>query len=218
MALDTTDRAELDRIVASVGDHAGLLKVGMGAYATFGPRLISELASTTSVFVDLKLHDIPMQVATATRALVDQGAALLTVHAAGGPEMIAAAVDAADAVPVVAVTILTSIDDRGLAAIGMNGGAGENVVRLATLAVDAGAAGVVCSPLETARLRSYVGAQALLVTPGIRSATDALDDQARTATARDAVQAGADVIVVGRPITKAEDPAAAATALIAEIS
>lgn len=218
VALDTTDRAELDRVAASVEGHAGLLKVGLGAFVAFGPQVISDLTPTAPVFVDLKLHDIPMQVSIATRALVEAGAALLTVHAAGGPEMIAAAVDAAGGVPVVAVTILTSIDDRALAAIGMGGTADENVARLSKLAVDAGAAGVVCSPLEVAIVRSHLGPRALLVTPGIRSSTDNHDDQARTATARAAIDSGADVIVVGRPITSANDPGAVAAALAAEVA
>jgi orotidine-5'-phosphate decarboxylase len=215
VALDSTDRDDLSRLVESVAPHAGLVKIGLAAFASFGPQVIGDISRSVPVFVDLKLHDIPMQVGQAAGALARAGAALLTVHAAGGPEMIAAAVAGAADVPVVAVTILTSLGDRDLAAIGLDGSAIDNVTRLGTLAVDAGAAGVVCSPLEIAALRATFGDEPMIVTPGIRGTGEDRTDQARTMDARAAVEAGADIIVVGRPITSAEDPGAAA-ATIAE--
>lgn len=218
VAIDSTDRAEFDRTVEAASEHASMLKLGLGPYAAFGPAVIPEMAARSSVFVDLKLHDIPMQVRSAAAALADAGASLLTVHASGGPHMVAAAVAGADPVPVVAVTILTSLATKEFADIGFAGTAEENVLRLAKLAMEAGAAGVVASPLELRALRSAIGDDPLVVTPGIRAEGDAPGDQRRTATAAEAIAAGADVIVVGRPITSAPDPASAAAAIAAEVA
>ncbi|MFN2595112.1 MAG: orotidine-5'-phosphate decarboxylase [Actinomycetota bacterium] len=217
VALDVAERRELDRLVDQLAGQIGLAKVGLTTFSAFGPSVIGEIAREVPVFVDLKLHDIPMQVGRAARALVDAGAALLTVHAAGGSDMVAAAVKGAGSVPVVGVTILTSLPESQLRSIGFTGTAIDNVARLARLATGAGAAGVVCSPLEIAAVRNAVGEDPLIVTPGIRAGNAESHDQARTMDARSALQSGADVVVVGRPITQAADPAGAAAQLLQEI-
>jgi len=173
------------------------------------------------VFLDLKLHDIPNTVAGAIRALAPLGAKMLTIHAAGGPAMVAAAADAAaqfeNGPKILAVTVLTSLDARALSDIGVAGGTTQQVLRLARLALAAGADGLVCSAHEIAVLRDAFGAKPILVVPGIRPAGAALGDQARVMTPEQAVAAGADYIVVGRPITNTPDPAAAAAAIAAAI-
>jgi orotidine-5'-phosphate decarboxylase len=170
------------------------------------------------VFLDLKLHDIPATVEGAARSAAATGAALLTVHAAGGPEMVRAAVrGAGPGVRVLAVTVLTSLDAAAFEEIGLAGPPEAAVVRLARLAVGAGAGGLVCSPQEVAAVRAAVGPGPLLVVPGVRPAGAALGDQARVATPAQAVGAGADVIVVGRPLRDAPDPVAAARAIAAEL-
>jgi orotidine-5'-phosphate decarboxylase len=166
------------------------------------------------VFLDLKLHDIPNTVQGAARSAARSGAALLTVHAGGGADMIAAAVrGAGPKVRVLAVTVLTSLDGAALDAIGLAGPPEAAVVRLARLAVAAGAGGLVCSPLEVAAVRAAVGPGPLLVVPGVRPAGAARGDQSRVATPEAAVRDGADVLVLGRPLRDAPDPAAAARAI-----
>jgi orotidine-5'-phosphate decarboxylase len=171
------------------------------------------------VFLDLKLHDIPNTVAGAVRSLAPLRPAWLTIHAAGGAAMIAAAREAAeksggaDRMKILAVTVLTSIDAATLSDTGVSGGPVQQVLRLARLAVAAGADGLVCSPREVAPLRAALGEGPALVVPGVRPAGSAADDQARTATPEEMAAAGADFVVVGRPITKAADPAAAAAAI-----
>jgi orotidine-5'-phosphate decarboxylase len=181
---------------------------------------VRRIATRAPVFLDLKLHDIPNTVAGAVRALAPLGPAMLTLHAAGGPAMVAAAREAAEASAgggvrpaLLAVTVLTSLDAASLAATGVAGGTVQQVLRLARLALEAGADGLVCSPQEVARIRDAFGAAPLLVVPGVRPAGHATGDQARTATPAEAVAAGADWIVVGRPITGAADPIAAARAI-----
>jgi orotidine-5'-phosphate decarboxylase len=174
------------------------------------------------VFLDLKLHDIPNTVAGAVRSLAPQGAAMLTLHAGGGPAMITAAREAAgkagSARPILlAVTVLTSMDAEALHSVGVAGGPTQQVLRLARMAMAAGADGLVCSPREVAPIRDALGEAPFLVVPGIRPAGADKGDQARTATPEEAVAAGADWIVVGRPITGAADPAAAARAIIASL-
>jgi orotidine-5'-phosphate decarboxylase len=170
------------------------------------------------VFLDLKLHDIPATVEGAARSAAATGAALLTVHASGGADMVAAAVrGAGPGTRVLAVTVLTSLDAAALEAIGLAGPPDAAVVRLARLAVAAGAGGLVCSPHEVAQVRAAVGPGPLLVVPGVRPAGAAKGDQARVATPEDAVRAGADVIVIGRPLRDAPDPVAAARAIAATI-
>jgi len=175
------------------------------------------------VFLDLKLHDIPNTVAGGVRAVLPLAPRLLTLHAAGGAAMIAAARQAAEAAGtarplLLAVTVLTSLDAAALASIGITGTSAAQVVRLAKLAVSAGADGIVCSPLEVAAVRAALGPGPKLVVPGIRPAGAAVGDQARVMTPAEAVAAGADWIVVGRPITGAADPGAAASAIAADIA
>ena len=216
VALDTADPNRLLELAEAVAPSAGLLKVGLQAFTALGPSAVRDVAAHRPVFLDLKLHDIPNTVAGAAAAAAESGAAMLTIHAAGGFDMIAAAAKAAPDVTILAVTVLTSLDDGDLAAVGQPPAA-EQVPRLARLAVDAGAGGIVCSPAEVAAVRAAVGADVAIVVPGIRPAGSAADDQSRTATPAAAMAAGASHLVVGRPITNADDPAAAAAALLHDI-
>ena len=174
------------------------------------------------IFLDLKLHDIPATVAAATAAVTRLAPAMLTVHAGGGAAMVAAARAALDAAGVptrlLAVTVLTSLDAATLRRTGVADDPATQVLRLGRLATDAGAHGLVCSPREVAHLRATLGADSLLVVPGVRPAGSGADDQARTATPAEAVGAGADWIVVGRPITRSADPGAAARAIAASLA
>lgn len=217
VALDTADLDRLSSLAAAVGPHVGCLKVGLEAYTAHGPAAVAAAAAHAAVFLDVKLHDIPATVGAAAAAAARLGVSLLTVHAAGGETMVRAAVEEAgpDA-SVLAVTVLTSLDDAGLAAVGQPP-AGEQVPRLAALAVSAGAQGVVCAPREVAAVRAAVGAQPLVLTPGVRPADGDPHDHARAMAPRSALDAGADALVVGRPITDAADPAAAAREMRAEV-
>jgi orotidine-5'-phosphate decarboxylase len=198
-ALDFQTWRAAELFARAVAPEVGMLKVGLELFTAEGP------------FLDLKLHDIPNTVAGAARSAAASGASLLTVHASGGADMVAAAVrGAGPGVRVLAVTVLTSLDPAALDAVGLSGPPQEAVVRLARLAVGAGAGGIVCSPLEVAAVRAALGPGPLLVVPGVRPAGAARGDQARVATPAEAVRAGADVLVVGRPLRDAADPAAAA--------
>ena len=216
VALDTDDPDRLETLAAAVAPHAALLKVGLQAFTALGPDIVRAAVQHRPVFLDLKLHDIPNTVAGAAAAAADLGVSMLTVHAAGGTDMIAAAVKAAPDVTILAVTVLTSLDDHLLAAVGQPAAA-QQVPRLAALAVAAGAGGIVCSPAEVAAVREAVGDEVAVVVPGIRPAGSASDDQARVAAPAAAIAAGASHLVVGRPITAADDPAAASAAICAEI-
>lgn len=222
VALDLPDADAIRDMAIKVEEHVGVFKIGLTAFAGAGPALVSELGARRPVFVDLKLHDIPAQVSGAVAAIAAGGASYATVHASGGSEMVRAAVDAAEGVTILAVTVLTSLDSAQLQRVGFSGNAQSIVLRLAEDALQAGAPGLVCSPLEIDALRQEFGARAaggpLLVVPGIRSQGAARDDQRRTLSAREATDAGADMIVVGRPITAAPDPAEAARALLAELA
>ncbi|MDQ3662881.1 MAG: orotidine-5'-phosphate decarboxylase [Actinomycetota bacterium] len=222
VALDSTDRDELERLAKLTRPSAGIFKVGLGAFCSLGPGVVVDLARHRPVFLDLKLHDIPAQVAGAAGAAQEIGAAYITVHAGGGPEMVAAAAAAAPDCEVLGVTVLTSLDQALLARLGVSAKLGEQVVRLAEIALEGGAAGLVCSPLEVAQLRSRFGVRdaggPLLVTPGIRGPQDVAGDQRRTLSAPEARAAGADIVVVGRPISAAPDPAAAAASLRAQLA
>lgn len=209
------------RRLASLTSAASTHKVGLTAFAAGGPELVAELAASTAVFLDLKLHDIPAQVAGAVTSISDLGARYATVHASGGPEMLrAAATAAADDLELLAVTVLTSLDEDDLSAMGIAAGVETQVARLAELALSAGIRGLVCSPLEIASLRARFGARdeggPLLVVPGIRT-TATPDDQKRTRGPRAARDDGADLLVIGRPITSAPDPAATTQALLEEL-
>ena len=221
VALDTADAGQAAAWAEAVAPHCGLLKLGLQFVLAQGP--IGVLGVTQRpVFLDLKLHDIPNTVAGAVQAILPQRPAMLTVHAGGGAAMLAAARRAADTVAcppmLLAVTVLTSLDSSALHATGVAGGPRQQVLRLARLAMDAGADGLVCSAQEASMLRDALGSRPTLVVPGIRPAGAGPDDQARTVTPRAAVDAGADWIVVGRPITGAPDPAAAAAAIASEIA
>lgn len=218
-ALDFATWKEAEPFARAIAPHVGMLKVGLELYLAEGaPAVRAAAALGRPVFLDLKLHDIPATVEGAARSAAATGASLLTVHAAGGPEMVKAAVKGAGGrVRILAVTVLTSLDAAALEQIGLAGPPQEAVVRLARLAVAAGAGGLVCSPHEVAAVRAAVGPGPLLVVPGIRPAGAALGDQARVATPAQAVAAGADVLVVGRPLRDAPDPVAAARAIAAEL-
>jgi orotidine-5'-phosphate decarboxylase len=214
-ALDFPSFAAAEPFARAIAPHVGVLKVGLELFVAEGPAAVRAAAALgRPVFLDLKLHDIPNTVEGAARSAATSGAALLTVHAAGGAEMVRAAVrGAGPGVRVLAVTVLTSLDAAALEAVGLAGPPEAAVVRLARLAVGAGAGGLVCSPHEVAAVRAAVGPGPLLVVPGVRPAGAARGDQARVATPAEAVRAGADVIVLGRPLRDAPDPAAAARAI-----
>lgn len=228
VALDLPDGESAREMARALRGQVGWVKVGMTLFYAEGPQIVRDMRGLGfRVFVDLKLHDIPHQVEGACRTLTRAGADMLTVHASGGRAMLEAAVKAtSDAAAkfrapkplVVAVTVLTSLDDAALAEIGVERGAAGQVEALASLASAAGCDGIVCSPQEASEMRELLGTEALIVTPGIRSAADAAGDQARTATASAALAAGASHLVIGRPITGAADPTAAAKAIVKEIS
>lgn len=221
VALDTADPAVLTHLAGALGPSVGGLKVGLEAFTALGPSAVHTVrdahggTDAPRIFLDLKLHDIPNTVARAAAVAADLGVDMLTVHAAGGPAMIAAAAAAAPAVQVLGVTVLTSLDDTALAAVGQPPAAAQ-VRRLARVAVDAGAAGLVCAVSDVTALRDDLGPDVTLVVPGIRPEGAAAGDQARTGTPATAVRAGADWLVVGRPVTVADDPVAAAEQIAAE--
>jgi len=219
-ALDFGSWEEAAPFARAVAPEVGMLKVGLEIFAAEGPAAVRAAAALgRPVFLDLKLHDIPNTVEGAARSAAASGASLLTVHASGGQRMVGAAVKGVGGkVRILAVTVLTSLDDAQLSRIGLAGPAEAAVVRLARLAVEAGADGLVCSPLEVAAVRAAVGPGPLLVVPGVRPAGADRDDQQRVATPAEAVRAGADVLVLGRPLRDAPDPAAAARAIAATLT
>lgn len=222
-AIDTPDLPRAQALVREIAPHCGLVKLGLEFFLRHGPEGYRTAAQGADVFLDLKLHDIPNTVAGAVRSLLPLGAKLLTIHAGGGAKMIAAAAEAASLAgserpKILAVTVLTSFDAAGLSETGVAGGTAQQVLRLARLALGAGADGLVCSPHEITILRDAFGATPLLVVPGIRPAGAALGDQARVMTPEQAVAAGADYIVVGRPITGAENPGEAARTIAESIA
>ena len=222
VALDSPDPERCLVLASAVAPYASVLKVGLTAFAAGGPNLVTRVARLRPIFLDLKLHDIPAQISGAVRAGRSLGVSFMTVHASGGAEMIRAAVSAAgDEVAVLAVTVLTSLGERDLTDTGVIGDMPSQVSRLASLAVHAGAHGVVCSPLEVETLRHRFGARdqggPFLVVPGVRDA-DPKGDQQRVGPAGRAVALGADLVVVGRPITSKADPRAAAERVAQELS
>jgi orotidine-5'-phosphate decarboxylase len=219
VALDAPDLETAARWAGLVTPHVSTLKIGLELYLRYGPEVVASVrgASAVQVFLDLKLHDIPATVAAAARAVARLRPAMLTVHAAAGPAAIQAAAQAAPASRIVAVTVLTSLGEADLDRIGLAGPASAAVRRLAALAVEAGATGLVCSPQEVAEVRSEVGEGIMLITPGVRPAGADVNDQARVATPEEALRAGADLLVIGRPITGAADPGAAAAAIAASL-
>lgn len=222
VALDVASAAEAQTLVSKIGNSAAIYKIGKQLFTSEGPGMVRDLiGSGRKVFLDLKYHDIPNTVAAAVRAAADLKVHMLTVHASGGSKMLRAAAEAAAASSakplVLAVTVLTSMADEDLAEIGIAGKAQDQVVRLAKLAHKAGVGGLVASPSELKALRQAVGQEMKIVTPGVRPAGSDKGDQARVATPAEAIANGADYIVVGRPITGASDPAAAAKAILAEM-
>jgi orotidine-5'-phosphate decarboxylase len=222
VALDVSSAAAAQKIVAAVGEFAFTYKVGMQLYTAEGPQVVRDLVgSGRRVFLDLKYHDIPNTVGTAVTEAAKLGVSMLTVHASGSDKMLRAAVEAAKVRPelmVLAVTVLTSLDASDLEKIGVRGAVADTVVRLATIALSNGCQGIVASALEASALRAELGNQFAIVTPGVRPAGTSLGDQARVVTPPEAIAAGASYIVVGRPITEAANPAAAARAILDQIS
>ena len=223
LALDVPTRADAEAFLDRIGGDLRWVKVGLQLFVREGPGLVDALAQRgQKVFLDLKLHDIPNTVASAIRSLCGRPCDMLTIHAGGGTEMMREAVAAAretnPTLLLLAVTVLTSFDDAGLAETGVPGGAAAQVERLAGLALGAGVPGLICSPMELPALRAKFGRGPLLVTPGVRPAGAAVGDQKRTLTPREAAAAGADFVVIGRPLLQAKDPRAALAAIRAEIS
>lgn len=217
VALDVPDLAQATELATALTGEVGWFKVGLELFAAHGPAALAAIRSHGPVFLDLKLHDIPTTVERAARRIAALDVGLVTVHAGGGAAMVRAAVEGlGDQGRVLAVTVLTSMSDADLASVGAPGAAAQ-VPALAALAVGAGAPGLVCAPRDLTSVRGAVGSDALLVTPGVRLAGAGDDDHARAATPAAAIAAGADLLVVGRPITRADDPVAAARAIAASL-
>lgn len=221
-AVDRPDVAGATNLARSLDGHVGGIKLGLEFVTANGPAGVRAVAQAgLPIFLDLKFHDIPNTVAGAVRSSIDLGTAMLTLHASGGPAMMRAAAEAAGSAErrpwVLAVTVLTSLDDADLAATGVTDDAMAQAVRLARLAAECGLDGAVCSPREIKAIRAACGPGFRLVVPGIRPAGSVADDQKRVMTPSDALAAGADVLVIGRPITEAAEPRQAAAAIAAGI-
>jgi len=227
-AIDTVDTAVAARLINRLQGAVGGIKLGLEFFTAHGPDLVRRLVGLeTRLFLDLKLHDIPNTVAGAVRAVAPLQPDMLTIHASGGPAMMRAARSAADETAAKAgtrrpnllgVTVLTSLDQSDLISVGVSQAPLDQVRRLAALAQASGMDGVICSPFEIAALRADCGKDFLLVVPGIRPAGAEMGDQKRVMTPGEAVAAGADRLVIGRPITEAADPRAAALAIAEEIA
>jgi orotidine-5'-phosphate decarboxylase len=220
VALDVPDAERAQALVDALADTVGMFKVGSQLFTAVGPGFVRELTRRGArVFLDLKFHDIPNTVGSAVAAAGALGAALLDVHALGGLEMMRAAVEARGThrTRLLAITVLTSHDQASLERLGVVGPLSGTVRRLALLAREAGMDGVVASPHEVGLIREACGPDFLVVTPGVRPSGASRGDQARPATPSSAVRAGATYLVVGRPITEAVDPAAAARTIVAEM-
>jgi orotidine-5'-phosphate decarboxylase len=223
VALDVPTADAALKLVDRLEDQCQWFKVGLELYVAAGPAVVEKLVRRGhSIFLDLKLHDIPNTVAAAVRATASLGAGMLTIHAAGGPAMLAAARDAALAMSappkLLAVTVLTSMNQSQLSAIGVSNDPQEQVALLAKLGLQSGISGFVCSPQEVVAVRALTGPEGILVTPGIRPSGSDKGDQERIATPTQALDQGASYLVVGRPITRAADPALAAEAILLEIA
>ncbi len=223
VALDYPDAAQALAFAGRVRPELCRLKVGKELFVAAGPALVEELVGRGfAVFLDLKFHDIPNTVAQACKAAARLGVWMMNVHAAGGPRMMQAAREALEVLPerprLIAVTVLTSMGEAELRAIGVEANAKQQVMRLAGLARETGMDGVVCSAQEAVDLHQAFGRDFLLVTPGIRPVGSEVGDQTRILTPAQAIQAGADYLVIGRPITQAADPVAALQQISAEIS
>jgi len=222
VALDVSSAAQVRRIVESIGESANTYKIGKQLFTAEGPQIVRDLISCgRKIFLDLKFHDIPNTVGGAVTEAAKLGVSMLTVHASGGSKMLKAAVEAAAqslAKPMVlAVTVLTSLSDKDLEEIGVAGHVQTQVLRLGSLALNAGCGGLVASALEARELRRELGDGFAIVTPGVRPAGSAVGDQARVLTPKEAIDAGATYLVVGRPILEASDRAQAAESIVQEI-
>jgi orotidine-5'-phosphate decarboxylase len=219
VALDAPDVETAARWAQSVQRYVSVLKVGLELFCKHGPDVVKVVRGGTGLelFLDLKLHDIPNTVAGAARSIARLKPAYLTVHASGGRDMVKAAVENAPDVRIAAVTLLTSLDQHALRVLGVDADMRDVVLRLASVSVEAGARAIVCSPQEVAAVRAEVGPDITLITPGVRMAGGDVQDQARVATPRQALADGADLLVIGRPITGASDPGAAAAAIAADL-
>lgn len=222
LALDVESRAEAIRILEPLKGRLRWVKIGLQLFTAHGPELVREIGGMGfRIFLDLKLHDIPNTVAKAVASIAPLPVGMLTIHTSGGREMMTwarkAQVDHAPDLLLLGVTVLTSLDTTAINEAGVPSTAADQVARLAKLAVDAGMQGLVCSPQETAGLRTSLPAGVRLVTPGIRPAGASADEQKRVMMPADAAAAGADYIVVGRPILKASDPAAAVASILTEL-
>jgi orotidine-5'-phosphate decarboxylase len=223
VALDVPDAAAALDLIARLEGTCTWFKVGLELFVAAGPAILKPiLARGHSIFLDLKFHDIPNTVAGAVRSASQLGAGMVTVHASGGPAMLAAARRALEGVAnppeLLAVTMLTSMDSEQMAAVGLERSPSEEVKLLARTALDAGLRGFVCSPQEVAAVRALAGPEATLVVPGIRPAGSDAADQKRIATPAETLRLGASYLVVGRPITQAPDPLAAAAAILKEMA
>lgn len=224
-ALDTSDKAQALRWVSALKDTVDAFKLGMEFTYACGLDSVKEVAHNQTLFLDLKLHDIPNTVASGLHSLLSSlSPELVTIHALGGPEMIARSREVLEKRPLpaarpklLAVTVLTSMNEASLKAIGIHETPLHEVIRLGKMAIQAGADGLVCSAHEITALRDALGEEPVLVVPGIRPEGSHSDDQKRVMTPREAAHAGADWIVVGRPITRASDPAQSARAIIADL-
>jgi len=219
VALDAPDLETAARWADLVTPHVSTVKIGLELYLRYGPDVVATIrgASGVQVFLDLKLHDIPATVAAAARTVGRLHPDILTVHASGGADVVRAATEAAPGTKIAAVTVLTSLDEEQLSRTGVTGSVHDTVLRLATLGVEAGAHGIVCSPREVSAVRAEVGPDITLITPGVRPVGSAAYDQARVATPQEALKAGSDLLVIGRPITGAPDPGAAAATVAASL-
>lgn len=227
-ALDVPTAEQALRLATAIAPVVGAFKIGKELFVSAGPDIVRHVRNTgANVFLDLKFHDIPNTVAKAVASAVRLDVQMLTIHTSGGSEMMRAAEKSAQdtaqslgrpAPLVLGVTVLTSMDSNALTEIGCEANVGHQVERLATLAVKSGVRGLVCSPLEIADLREILPAEIQLVTPGIRTGAEKADDQKRTLSPREAIQAGASWLVVGRPIYAAENPRAAAEKILESLS
>lgn len=223
VALDFPDAESARQLVERLDPGECRLKVGKELFTRSGPALVEWLSGRGfDVFLDLKFHDIPNTVASACHAAADLGVWMLNVHALGGARMLAAAREgvarSGHPAQLIAVTILTSMDVEDLGAVGLEGTPEENVLRLASLASEQGIDGVVCSSRETPLLRKHLGNDFLLVTPGIRPAGSQSDDQRRVMTPVEAVRSGSNYLVIGRPVTQADDPVSVLRTINSELS
>lgn len=228
VALDVPTAEQALKLAELVAPAVGAFKIGKELFVAAGPDIVKRVRATgAKVFLDLKFHDIPNTVAKAVASAVRLDVQMLTIHTSGGSEMMRAAEKSAQdtakslgqpAPLVLGVTVLTSMDSNALTEIGCQANVGHQVEKLASLAVNSGLRGLVCSPLEITTLRQILPPEIQLVTPGIRTGAEKADDQKRTLSPREAMQAGASWLVVGRPITAAENPRAAAEKILASLS